>query len=67
MKYYKVKERLDELKSYQEWLQFAETPKGTVLETLSGQQPLDSYFKTKIDTLILKEISRIENSEVDYI
>ena len=67
MKFYKVKERVEELESIREWLKYAATPEGTKLESLSNQVPSDSYFKSKIDTLISRELARIENAEVDYI
>lgn len=67
MEFYKVKQRVEELESLREWLKYAETPKGTKLESLSNQTPADSYFKSKLDGLISKELTRIDYAEVDYI
>ena len=67
MEFYKVKQRVEELESIREWLKYAVTPEDTKLESLSNQKPLDTYFKNKIDWLISRELSRIDNAEVDYI
>lgn len=64
MKYYKVKERLEDLKQLEEWTQYAMTPEGTKLSG-SNFKPNDDYYKVKIQDLILREITRLENAEVD--
>ena len=64
MKYYKVKERLEDLKELQEWTQYAITPEDTKLPGLNFK-PNDNYYKSMIQKLILSEITRLENAEVD--
>lgn len=64
MKFYKVKERLDDLRKLEEWTQYATTPENTRLSD-SNFRPNDEYYKNMIQNLILYEITRLENAEVD--
>ena len=64
MKFYKVKERLDDLRKLEEWTQYATTPEDTRLSD-SNFRPNDEYYKNMIQNLILYEITRLENAEVD--